>query len=216
VGSFIRALILLNRTYRGRGAAIRFHTLVRFLTCPFMRIVEHVPRGATLLDIGAGHGVFAVLALERGAARVVAVDPDLRKVLSPVAYRLSPVAFVAGYDEVIRGTFDVVSIVDVLYKIPIAQWDPLFDRVAARLAPGGTLIVKEQDPTARVKNSWNRIQEWLATTLRITLGEAFAYEAPDVFVARMRRHGFADVSVRRIDRGYPHSHIAYIIRRINE
>jgi SAM-dependent methyltransferase len=205
---FIRSLILLQRTYRGRGLRTRLHTLVRFLTCPFLRIVEYVPSGASVLDVGAGHGVFSVLARGRGARRVVAVEPDLRKVL-PVA----GVNFVIGFDDCIGGKFDVVAVVDVLYKVPLAQWDGLFDRLAARVAEGGTLIIKEQDPTARLKNSWNRAQERIATALGLTLGEAFAYEAPDAFAARMRKHGFARIDVIRVDRGYPHPHIAYIIRR---
>jgi hypothetical protein len=200
--SFIRSLILLNRTYRARGVRTRFHTLVRFHTCPFNRIHDAVPYGASVLDIGAGHGVFSVLARER-AARVVALEPDLRKVLP-----IDGIQFVVGYDDVIRGAFDVVVLVDVLYKIPIAEWDALLDRIDAK-----TLIIKEQDPTARVKHSWNRAQEWLATTLRLTLGEAFEYEAPDAFVARLKRHGFDDVLVQRIDRGYPHPHVLYVADR---
>jgi len=162
-----------------------------------------VPRGASVLDVGAGHGVFSVLARAHGASRVVAVEPDARKVRD-----IDGIDFVIGFDECIRGKFDVVAIIDVLYKIPIDQWDALFDRLDAPM-----LIVKEQDPTARLKNSWNRAQEWLATTLHITLGEAFAYEAPDAFVARMKRHGYDDVKVLRVDRGYPHPHILYIAKR---
>ena len=57
---------------------------------------------------------------------------------------VSGVDFVAGYDTCLRGTFDAVVIIDVLYKIPAEEWDALFARVAARLKPGGLLIVKEQ------------------------------------------------------------------------
>ena len=206
--SFIQALILLHRTYRNRGARTRLHTLVRFLTCPFLRVVKYVPRGASVLDVGAGHGVFSVLARARGAWRVVAVEPDLRKV-QPIG----GVDFVIGFDECIRGQFDVVAVVDVLYKVPLAQWDALIHRLGKRLADDGTLIIKEQDPAARLKNSWNRLQERLATAIGLTLGEAFAYESPEAFTARMHEHGFAQVDVMRIDGGYPHPHIAYIIRR---
>ena len=204
VRNLIRRLILLHRVYRKRDLRTRAHTLVRFLTCPFGRIVEYVPRGASVLEIGAGHGIFSILAREAGAARVVAVEPDARKV-QPIA----GINFVIGFDDCILGKFDVVAIVDVLYKIPIAEWDALFNRLDAEM-----LIIKEQDPTARLKNSWNRLQERIASALGLTLGEAFAYETPDAFVARMRRHGFDDVKVTRVDRGYPHPHIAYIIRRI--
>jgi hypothetical protein len=166
-------------------------------------VIDSVPRGASVLEIGAGHGVFSVLAREHGASRVVAVEPDARKVR-----RIDGIDFVIGYDDCIRGAFDVAAIIDVLYKIPIAQWDALLSRINAPM-----LIIKEQDPTARFKNSWNRSQEWLATKLHLTLGEAFAYEAPDAFAARLKRLGFANVEVKRIDRGYPHPHILYVAQR---
>jgi hypothetical protein len=208
VRTLIRSLIVLHRAYRSFPLRTRLHTLLRFLSCPFRRIVEQVPSGACLLDIGAGHGVFATLASAGGAKRVIAVEPDARKVRP-----IPTVAFVVGFDDVIGGTHDVISIVDVLYKIPMAEWDPLLDRIAARLAAGGLLLVKEQDPTARLKNSWNRLQEWFASKLGLTLGESFSYEAPAAFVARLQRHGFTNVRVERIDAWYPHPHILYIARR---
>ena len=204
---FIRALIVLHRTFGSRGARERLHTFVRFVTCPFLRVVPHVPRGAALLEIGAGHGVFAALARGNGARRVVAVEPDLRKL-----HALPGVDVVAGFDDCVRGAFDVVAIVDVLYKIPLAEWDALLARIAARLKPGGLLIVKEQDPTARIKNAWNRIQERLASALRLTLGESFSYEAPRDFAERLRCHGFQPEPPRRIDFGYPHPHVLYVAR----
>ena len=82
-----------------------------------------------------------------------------------------------------------------------------------RLPQGGMLLVKEQDPTARIKNSWNRAQEWLASRLRLTLGESFSYESPAAFQARLERLGFREIEARRIDFGYPHAHVVYVGRR---
>jgi SAM-dependent methyltransferase len=245
----MRAFIVLYRAFRSFPPKARAHTLIRFLTCPLLRVAERVPRGATLLDIGAGHGVFAVLLRDR-VSRVVAVEPDLRKVLergrlarsgrasrpfadsrspaetrSPAKTRSpaetaadcgrdgrAPIHFVIGYDDVIRGSFDAISIIDVLYKIPASEWDPLLDRIAARLNPGGTLIIKEMDPTERMKNAWNRLQERAASALGLTLGESFSYESPADFTARLQRHGFASVDVQRIDTWYPHPHLLYVAR----
>ncbi len=204
---FIRALIVLHRTFGSFPLRTRLHTLLRFLSCPLLRVVAYVPPGARLLDIGAGHGVFAGLAVDAGAARAIAVEPDARKVLP-----IPGVSFVIGFDEAVGGRHDAISIVDVLYKIPIEEWDALLDRVAARLAPGGLLIVKEQDPTARLKNSWNRLQEWVATTLNLTLGHSFSYEAPDAFVAPLQRHGFTDARPPRIGAWYPQPHIVYLAK----
>jgi 2-polyprenyl-3-methyl-5-hydroxy-6-metoxy-1,4-benzoquinol methylase len=203
---FIRALIVLHRAYRQFPLRARAHVLIRFLTCPLLRVVEHVPQGARLLDIGAGHGVFSVLARGHGA-HPTAVDPDARKVR-----RLDGVQSVIGYDDCIRGSFDAVAIVDVLYKMPIHEWDALLERARQRLKPGGILIVKEHDPTARVKQAINRLQEKMASALRLTLGESFSYESPAAFTDRLQSHGFTPVKTARIDAGYPHAHMLYVAR----
>jgi 2-polyprenyl-3-methyl-5-hydroxy-6-metoxy-1,4-benzoquinol methylase len=203
---FIRALIVLHAVFRRRRARDRIHILLRFLTSPMLRVLDALPPGASLLDIGAGHGLFPALA--RDGRRVVAVEPDARKVRA-----IDGVEFVIGFDDVITGTFDAISIIDVLYKIPIDQWDALLTRCRSRLAVGGVLIVKEQDPTARFKNGWNAVQERVATALHLTLGESFTYESPMTFTARLEGLGLHDVRTRRIDFGYPHPHVLYIARR---
>src|SRR5438067_9998 len=133
---FIRALIVLHRVFRKRPMRDRIHILLRFLTSPMLRVLNAIPANASLLDIGAGHGLFAVLA--SGTRRVVAVEPDARKVRP-----IEGIEFVIGFDDVITGTFDVITIIDVLYKIPLDQWDALLSRCRSRLANGGILIIKE-------------------------------------------------------------------------
>lgn len=204
---FIRALIVLHRTYRHFPLRARAHVLVRFLTCPFLRVVDHVPKGARMLDLGAGHGVLSVLARERGAD-VIAVDPDVRKVR-----RLDGIRNVIGYDDCIRGSFDVIALVDVLYRFPISEWDAFLARVVHRLAPGGLLLIKEHDPGARFKHGWNRFQEWTSDLFHLTLGESFSYETPTQLAACLQRHGLKDVQAISLHRGYPHPHLLYVARR---
>lgn len=206
------SLPIIYRTFRRHPGAARLHTLIRYLTCPFNRILPHLPREArSLLEIGGGHGVFSRLAAARGVRRVVAIEPDVRKVMgAPV----EGVSLVAGFDDVLGGTFDVVAIIDVLYTIPLREWDVVLKRAFDRLPSGGTLLVKEQDPEAKVKNFWNRTQEWLAqNVLRVTLARTFNYESREAFTARLERLGFRDVTWRRIDFGYPHPHVLFVARR---
>lgn len=206
---WLRNTIVTYSAFRRRPVGTRLHTLIRYLTCPFTRVLRAIPPGtASLLEVGGGHGVFSRLAAARGVGTVVSIEPDLRKM-----GRVEGVTSVAGYDEAIRGTFDVVAMMDVLYAIPIASWDPLLARLSDRLANGGTLLIKEQDP-ASIKNRWNRAQEWISMKLlRITLANAFDYESRDAFAARLTRLGFRDVTSRRVDFGYPHPHVLYVARK---
>jgi len=206
---WLRNTIVTYSSYRRRSLGTRLHTLLRFLTCPFTRVLRAIPAETrSLLEIGCGHGVFATLAAARGVPRVVGVEPDMRKM-----GRVDRFELVVGYDTTIRGTFEVIALLDVLYAIPSTEWDALLARAHARLAPGGTLLIKEQDP-ASVKNRWNRAQEWISMKiLRITLANAFDYESREAFTARLSRLGFRDVTSKRVDFGYPHPHLLYVARK---
>lgn len=205
----LRNTIVTYRAYRQRPPGTRLHTLIRFLTCPFTRVLQSIPPDArSLLEVGAGHALFSRLAAARGVPRVVAVEPDLRKFGS-----VDGVQSIVAYDEAIRGTFDAVAMLDVLYAIPIANWDALLTRLFDRLAPGGTLLIKEMDP-ASIKNQWNRAQEWISMRLlRITMANAFDYERSEEFIARLERIGFREARAKRVDFGYPHPHLLFLARK---
>jgi SAM-dependent methyltransferase len=207
---FFAALALVRRTYAGKPAGIRAHAIGRFLTCPFLRVLdtlETLPPGVRLLDLGAGHGTFARLAVEGRAASAVAVEPDAHKVLA--TYRHPRVRFVAGYADALAGTFEAVTIFDVLYRIPLAGWDPLLRLAYERLAPGGVLLLKEIDPEHRAKALWNRAQEKVADLLGMTLGDAFTYETREQIRERLTRLGFERFEALDIGAGYPHAHVLY-------
>jgi cyclopropane fatty-acyl-phospholipid synthase-like methyltransferase len=205
---YVRALGLLHRSFSGYSAGQRVHILIRFLTAPFLRTLEDLPLGGRVLEIGSGHGVFARLAAEERASVVVAVDPDLRKSMLP-----SPslkVRKVAGYDDCIRGTFDAVALYDVAYRLPPEVRRALFERIFARLRPGGVFLMKEMDSGRRWKMKWTRFQERLSDRfLGITLGEGFVDQPREEVEEMLRAIGFTSFRARPVDRGYPHPHILY-------
>jgi cyclopropane fatty-acyl-phospholipid synthase-like methyltransferase len=209
--SAAHALTLVSRSLRRRGLVARSHALFRLLTCPFLRVAAALPPAATLLDIGAGHGTFAVLAAAAGARKVIALEPDLRRAFPPL--RQAGVCQVTGFDPAVAGSFDAVSMIDVLYKLPRGEWDALFARVFARLRPGGVFLLKELDPGRPLKALWNRAQEHLANAVNLTLGRTFAYETRRELGARLERAGFSDIEARDLGRGYPHAHVLYVARR---
>jgi 2-polyprenyl-3-methyl-5-hydroxy-6-metoxy-1,4-benzoquinol methylase len=208
-----RALGVAWRAFRRAPASHRLHVLIRFLTCPFTRVLPAVPRGARVLDVGAGHALFgALLVADDASRRVTAVDPDLRKSLlrSP-----SPrIRKVAGFDDCIRGTFDAVVLIDTLYLVHGDERRAMFERAFARLASGGTLVFKDMDPARRLKLAWGRIQENLNNRfLHVTAGSGFVHQTREEVTAMLERIGFTDVEVKAIDRFYPHPHVLYVARR---
>jgi cyclopropane fatty-acyl-phospholipid synthase-like methyltransferase len=183
--AFLRALIVLQKTYRRLGIGGQLHVGIRFLTAPFLQVLTRVPRDAKrLLEIGGGHGAFAQLAADRGVEATVV--------------------------DCVAGTFDVIAILDVLYAIPESEWDAIFVRVHERLAPGGLFLLKEMDPRSW-KQRWNSAQEALSSRfLGITIAATFNYQTPAEVVERLRRAGFASVEEVSVGRGYPHPHHLFV------
>ncbi len=208
----LAGLRLLRRSSTPLPVRARVHVLGRYLSCPFVPVVNALPPRAQVLDVGAGHGVFARLAVERGAASVVALEPDIRK--ARAALRHPAIRWVAGYDACVRGRFGAVVLCDVLYRVPLADRDALLARLFERLTPGGTLLIKDIDPDKRLKFLWNVAQEAIAIrVLRLTLGSGLAYESWRDLRRRLAAARFVDAHARAIDAGYPHSHVLYTARR---
>jgi len=204
---------ILSRAFARAPRDVRLHVIGRFLTCPLLPVIARLPGRGRLLDLGAGHGAFALLAVNAGGVTsAVALEPDRRKLLP--SYRDPRVTMVAGYSDAVSGRFDAVSIIDVLYRLPVEAWDDFLGGARDRLAPGGVLLLKEIDPTHRVKGAWNRAQERLADLLGLTLGEAFCYETPAAMRARLQRLGFGDVQIAPLGAWYPHAHVLYVAREV--
>ena len=208
----LRALRILHSTFHRHPFPVRLHMLIRYFTCPFLRTLDLVPRGGRILDIGAGHGTFARLALAQGAREVIAVEPDLRKSLLPL--RSPGIRIVAAFDDAVRGSYDAVAIYDATYRISLDEREGLYRRAFERLKPGGIFILKDMDASHRRKMSWARLQERISDgLLGISMGSGFIYEPPESILDRMRRTGFVEMQSRAIGRGYPHPHMVFTGRR---
>lgn len=112
-----------------------------------------------VVDLGCGRGQFSLLALELGhASRVHGFDVDPRKVEYAQLAALSPTPLAAEFATLDLGETprlelecDTILLLDVLHYIPMDKQDALLRSCAAKLRPGGRLIVREAavQPTAR-------------------------------------------------------------------
>ncbi len=208
----LRALRLLHHTFRHHPAGQRVHILGRFLTAPFLRTLEVIPAGSRVLDIGSGHGTYPRLIVEERARQVIAVEPDIRKMLT--AFRHPRVRFVCGFDDCIRGRFDVIVVYDVIYRLPPDERDRLFRRIHDRVKPGGLFVLKDLDPSRRLKWQWNRLQETVMDRFfGLTIGEGFYIDTREAIGERMARAGFTDFRWEHVDFLYPHAHVVYTGRK---
>lgn len=93
--------------------------------------------GASLLDVGAGDGWFALrLAAEHSRLRVTCFDPGYEGVAGHVLSRHERVDYVASRPE---GPFDVVTLLDVLEHV--ADDTSLLAELFGVLRPGGHLLI---------------------------------------------------------------------------
>ncbi|MEL7484051.1 MAG: class I SAM-dependent methyltransferase [Planctomycetota bacterium] len=122
--------------------------------CPFELLLEHVPVGSRVLDIGCGGGLFLnLLCAQRrlsdapGASTGFDLSPDAIEIARTAAERSGHkgVRFVTGDigKDWPEGPFDVVSMVDVMHHLPPGMWQGVVEQASSRLAPGGVLLYKD-------------------------------------------------------------------------
>ena len=128
--------------YAAESRRDRVHVATRWRSCPFDAVAEAVPSTGRVLDLGTGHGVFALHLHQQDARRtLVGVDIDPHKI--QVAARAAtacgaPVSFVLGSAEAVpAGPWDAITILDVLYLLPEEAQRKLVTAAAGELAPGG-------------------------------------------------------------------------------
>lgn len=122
----------------------------RPMIAPFHVLIDAVPQGSSVLDVGCGGGLFLMLlAAERGLRRGVGFDASRpaialaqRAAAALPDARLDFIALPVG-EPWPSGPFDVVSIIDLLHHVPPAVHGAIIAQAAERLRPGGLLLLKD-------------------------------------------------------------------------
>ena len=153
--------------------------------------------GRSALDVGCGAGLLAE-PLSRLGAKVTAIDaaPELIEAAKEHAARQGlEIDYRAAAVETIGGQFDLVTSLEVIEHVADAQ--TFLNALAARLAPGGLMILSTPNATA-----WSKL-------LTITLAEGFGripkgthdfdkFIAPDRMKAMLGEAGLKCIDVEGI------------------
>lgn len=176
---------LARRLYRHQRGAGKLLQVYRPYICPFETVLEHVPEGAEVLDVGCGGGLFLGLAagtrgLRAGLgfdanAGVIEIANGMAAAFDTLSFRCIDVG-----EPWPEGAFDVVSMIDVMHHIPPAVQPAILPMVAARLRPGGVFLYKDINGADRLRAAANRLhdlvlaQEWVRYLPRPRLRELAA------------------------------------------
>jgi 2-polyprenyl-3-methyl-5-hydroxy-6-metoxy-1,4-benzoquinol methylase len=202
--------------YREPGLRARAYLRVRWLVCPFDRVLALVPDHGRLLDVGCGSGLWLTyLSQERPGLELHGIDPDARKLTlaskSSAARRLQ--LRQDSIEDVPAESFDVVTILDVLCLVPDEVKARMLGASFRALKSGGTIVVKDADTRPRWKYAPTALEELIAVhVLRMTVGRP-RFQSLEWLSRALEVAGFTDVETHRIDRGYMYPHVVLRARK---
>jgi 2-polyprenyl-3-methyl-5-hydroxy-6-metoxy-1,4-benzoquinol methylase len=185
--------------------------------CPFDRLLELVPDGASVLDIGCGCGLFlGLLAAAGKPLRGFGVDVSAEAIptAQTMARRLREThdsvdltfSRIAPDDPWPNGPFDVVSLIDVIHHIPRARQRAIFASAASTVRPGGLLLFKDIGPKPFWRACMNRLHDLLVAREWIHL------VAADTVASWGRQEGLELIRRERINRLW-YGHDLLLFRR---
>jgi 2-polyprenyl-6-hydroxyphenyl methylase/3-demethylubiquinone-9 3-methyltransferase len=206
------------RCYAGQSLGIRGFVLARHLLAPLGRVAAAVPPAGRILDVGCGHGLFTnALALGSSSREVLGVDPSGAKIavarassagIRNVRYRRGIV------QEIEERDFDAITILDVLYLLPIEEKLAVLRACRERLSPDGVLIVKTNDTRPPWKYRVARLQEQAMTGIGLTMGHGTLH-----FFSREQNANLLELAGFRpefvdLNTWLPYPHVMFVSRPV--
>jgi len=192
-----------------------FRALVRFCSAPLSRIVAYIPKDGYTVDIGCGQGHFLAYCRQKGYQGLVGIEPSTRATRRARSILPPGVAIIAGNAATLPlRSCRALVIIDVLYLMSPEDQVSFVSYAASIIESGGVLLVKTMDPTRRVRQKLNVIQEFIAVKLLgITLGSTFHFRTPGEWIDIMEKHGLEAYSIP-LWKWFIHPHVLIVGRRI--
>lgn len=206
------------QAYRQCPISARLRVFGRGVLCPYHALLGWFPSCGRILDVGCGDGLLLFLLSHHsrsGAATYVGIDPAQDKIDNAAAALGGRVELKVGQVSVLPDeSFDCVSIMDVLYLIPLKDWSALLSHAVRVLRPGGRLIVKEVINRPFWKSWIVYLEELVAIKLlSMTLGQSPHLESMETYRTAIAQVGVELVQVKMVDTGYPAAHCLFVARK---
>ena len=228
-GQVLPPAVALRRSitrYDRQPLGIRAFVRARHVLAPLARVLAAVPPSGRILDVGCGHGLFAnALALGSPARSVLGVDPaDVKIDVARASAADDPRRGIPGIPNVryARGVvqdvaerdFGAITILDVLYLLPVEEKLAILRACRERIAPDGVLVVKTNDTRPAWKYRVARLQEQLMTGLGLTLGgHGLHFLSRERNAALLEQPGVAPRTVV-LRTALPYPHVMFVSRPV--
>lgn len=144
----------------------------RWHLTPYQKMASQLPLRGKILDLGSGHGLLSLsLALQSPERQVLGIDHDDQRIQlgRRAARTISNLQFEKGsLLQPPPGTYQGIALIDVMHYFSSDEQYRILKNAFDLLEPGGTLILREVNPSGGPISKWNRIYERLATATGFT------------------------------------------------
>jgi 2-polyprenyl-3-methyl-5-hydroxy-6-metoxy-1,4-benzoquinol methylase len=132
--------------------------------CPYHILMEYIPQGSSVLDIGCGMGLWLLLLSRLGRlSKGVGVEIDGKKIkiANSIKIPADNLEFLqsGGKDKWPAGSYDCVTMIDVLHHILPNQQEAFLAKI--KEIDTRRIVFKDIDPQAKMKCIMNLLHDML-------------------------------------------------------
>lgn len=204
--------------FKGLPLPERLFVRARLFTAPLEELTQRV-KGTRILDVGCGHGLLcSLMALGFPDRFVVGIDTDPRKIdwarrsvgrLGNTRFDVMTVERLASLEA---GTFDTITVTDVLYLLPESDWPDFLAACHQLLKQGGQLLLKEAEDDHGWRTRKALLQEQVMVRLlgRTKGSGGLGFSPRERTQALLTRAGFRVSSTLALSRHSTTPHVLFV------